>query len=68
MEKKKHYSVKLKERIAKLESDLYKILDGDIETKTKYLVSRQVQKDTEKIIWSGKSGKRNGIFNKLKQK
>lgn len=50
---KKHYSTKQKERIAQLEKDIYLILDGDIETITIYRMKRIVNRDTEKLIWSG---------------
>ncbi len=62
---KKHYSVKLKERIAELERDLYAIIDGNEEVKVKYLLIRKINTDFEKMVWMGSptiNKQFNGIF------
>ena len=50
---KVHWTKKLKEENAKLKADLYKILDGDIETIIIYKTVRQCNKDFERACWMG---------------
>ena len=66
---RKHYSVKLKERIAELERDLYAIIDGNVELKIKYIILRKTKQDLEKMMYAGISseGKQHdGIFKLMK--
>lgn len=57
--KKPHYSKVLKDRIAKLEEDLYKIIDGDVFTVTVYRGKRKFSQDFEKVVWFGSVTKDN---------
>jgi hypothetical protein len=57
--KKKHYSAILKERIAELEADIYKILDGDLVTEIRYRTVRSMNQDFEKVVWFGNSSLKN---------
>lgn len=59
--KKKHYSKLLKERIAELERDLYKVIDGDIETIAIYKTRRQFKKEQEVMMWSGSVNDKKGF-------
>ena len=47
---KKHYSVKLKERISELEKDIYAILNDDKEIIIRYKLKYSV----ENMAWNGK--------------
>jgi CRISPR/Cas system-associated endoribonuclease Cas2 len=49
----KHWTKKLKEENAKLKADLYKILDGDLETIIIYKTVRKCNKDFEMACWMG---------------
>lgn len=59
--KKKHYSTRLKERITELERDLYKVIDGDIETINIYKTRRQFKKEQEVMMWSGSVNDKEGF-------
>ena len=66
-----HYATKLKRENAKLREDLYKILDGDVETRAIYLATRGWKQLVEEAIWFGSPTikdtlKFNGLLNKIK--
>jgi len=52
---RKHYATKLKEDNKQLLSDLYAIIDGNIEVELKYKIIRKLNSDIEKIVWMGDS-------------
>ena len=53
MDKKEHYSKRLKRERDGYLRDIYAILDGDLLTITTYMVRREVNMDFEKTVWFG---------------
>lgn len=53
MDKKEHWSKRLKRENELLRADIYDILDGNIITITRYKCQREFNSNFEKTVWAG---------------